>query len=426
MSERFVILGNGIAGFSAAQAIRERSETDEIVMISEEREMTYSRPRLSKTGVKSLQREKLLVVPEGWYEEQRIELVLGKRIVGLDAEQRKVTLEDGAEVLYDTCIYALGARPFVPPIPGAEQPHVLTVRSYEDFEQIRRRLALAEHAVVIGGGVIGLELAWELAQTGCPVSVLELAPWLLGRQLDRQSSELLEQAVRAQGIEVLTGVQVEAIEVQQVNLSEGVALPADLVLLCCGIRANVDLAQKAGLACDKGVLVDASLRTSDTHVYAAGDCIQLAKVGAEANQKTHPHPMQNPGLWNYARRSGEIAGCHGCGKRFVPKTEPVILNACGISLFAMGSVEEGPEVETVVAAAGRAGQKKQPVQFLVNQQNGTKLHYDKRFYRDGHLCGAVLIGDLSAMKEIKNLLQSAERDPAGEGEDEHDGQTLYN
>lgn len=358
MGKRFVILGNGIAGFSAAAELRRQSREAEITLISEEAE-----PAITSYP-------------------------------------------------YDTGIYALGARCFVPPFSGAEKTGVAAVRTAEDFSRVRRLAAVASRGIVIGGGTIGLELAWKLFQAGCPVTILEAGPRLLGRLLDEESAAVLWGKVRAQGIPAYCGVSIQELtgkdRVTGVTLGDGRWFPADLVIISCGIRANIELAERAGILCGRGVLVDDFLQTSHPDFLAAGDCIQWKKP--------------NPGLWNYARQSGTFAGFYAASRRpggsrlmsegFSPGAEPVILNCMGTSLFSAGSVEEGEGIETYVEGRTSGENGPEGVRFLVNHHEGEKEPYRKFFVKDGILQGAVLMGNLSGLMEIKAGIGRPFRKPA--------------
>lgn len=400
MGKRFVILGNGIAGYSAAAEIRRQSREAEITLISEE-ESAIIRPRLSKICLQSFQRENIRLGDDSWYEKQGIRQVLGRRVEEILPKENRICLSDGSSYLYDTGIYALGARCFVPPFPGTDKRGVATVRTAEDIARIRRLTATAACGAVIGGGVIGMEMAWELHQAGCPVTILEAGPRLMGRLLDEESAGVLCKKAEAQGIPVCCGVNIQELtgegRVTGVKLEDGRWFPADLVIISCGIRANTELAEQAGILCGQGVLVDDFLQTSHPDFLAAGDCIQWKKP--------------NPGLWNYARKSGTLAGYYGVKREerdflqkqsgFSPSAEPVIFDCMGTSLFSIGSTEEGEGIETYREGQILGKSRTKRGRFLVNHHEGENEPYRKFFVKDGLLSGAVLIGDLSGLAEIK-------------------------
>ena len=182
--EFYVILGNGAAGFHAAKAIRERDKTGTVIMISNEPWPSYNRPMLTKSILSGLQAEQIQIEPGTWYEEKGIYQILGREVKKIDTEHHKILLDDGNSYHYTKLIYALGSECFIPPIPGTGKAGVYAIRRLSDTEKVAERLKKAKHAAVIGGGVLGLEAAWELRKTGCEVTVLEMAPVLMGRQLD--------------------------------------------------------------------------------------------------------------------------------------------------------------------------------------------------------------------------------------------------
>lgn len=251
--EIFLVLGGGTAAFSAAEAIRERNATCSIVLVTDEDTPPYARPMLTKSF--GAAEETLYLREPAWFERQRILLLTGRRVERLDPNAQEVWLDGGARLHYDRCVYALGAECFIPPIPGASMPGAVAIRRLRDIRAIRRRLdGGAQRAVVIGGGVLGLEAAWALRQQGCRVTVLEASERAMMRQLDEESSAMLMDIARQAGVEILCRAQSERIlgteHVEGVRLQSGEELPADLVVLSCGVRANLAVAQAAG--CENG------------------------------------------------------------------------------------------------------------------------------------------------------------------------------
>lgn len=419
MADHYLILGSGIAGFSAAKEIRRLSADAEVTMVGAEPETPYLRPLLNKTGICNFQRGKIRLVPEEWYEENRIRLYRGCTVQRIDRAGRRVLLADGRALTYNKCIYALGAACFVPPIPGCEKHGVLTLRNTQEFAALRRLCMTAKTAVLIGGGVIGLETACQLHRMGIACTILEAAPRLMARLLDAESSAMLAEKLRGAGIACFAGVQVAELTgetaVTGVQLADGRWFAADLVVISAGVRAVTGPALASGLRCGRGVLTDDALFTSDPDILAAGDCIECGGP--------------NPGLWNYARMSGEAAGhnavCPQEPRRFAAGRFPVTLSVMGTELFAMGEVE-GPGLTAKVAAdlaerptegaaplaalhPGQGPAPRRPAQgaaplFRVNPRQNAGESWEKRFYRDGGLCGAVLMGDLGAMGEIQKQL----------------------
>ena len=417
MSEHVVILGAGIAGVTACEEILKEAPDAAVTLLSDERDLPYVRPLLSKLALNTFLRDRLPLHTADWYENRGVRLLCGTAADRILTDKKEVLLADDTALAYDSCIYALGARSHVPPIPGANLPGTAVVRSIDDLQKIRRLLAAARTAVVIGGGVIGLEFAWEIKKSGCAVTVLEALPQLLPRVLDAQSAAVLEERAAAAGISVQTGVRIARIaggtRAEAVVLADGRRFPADAVLLCCGVRANTAVAERSGLACGRGVLTDDTLRTSAPDVYAAGDCIQIDRSERHDALGQCDTDDLNPGLWTYAAESGRVAGYNAVhGKNgavvFAPKPAAVLLSALGTNVFSMGDVREEACDRTLCGSQPACS-----AAFLVNPHTGADRCYEKRFYRGGRLCGAVLIGDLTAMPAIRQELEAGQAtDPA--------------
>ena len=212
--EFYVILGNGVAGFQAAKAIRERDKTGTVIMISNEPYESYNRPMLTKSMVAGLSAKQIAIEQSEWYEEHQIYRMLGRQVQKIDVEAKEVLLDDASRIHFTKLIYALGSECFIPPIKGSDQPEVVAIRRLDDVERAERifKEERVKHAVVIGGGVLGLEAAWELKKAGLHVEVLEAAPVLMGRQLDAGSAQLLQTIAEKNGVKIHTGVSIDAIE----------------------------------------------------------------------------------------------------------------------------------------------------------------------------------------------------------------------
>ncbi|MDO4458787.1 MAG: FAD-dependent oxidoreductase [Clostridia bacterium] len=384
---KYVILGGGVAGFSAALKIKELEKDAEITIVNGEKDIPYLRPLLSKTDLRTFQNRKISMADKAWYEDNCIELLNNTKAEFIDRTNRKIRLSDGNVISYDKCIYALGAKSFVPDIKGINKKGVLTLRNTEDFKNLRRIAVRSKNAVVIGGGVIGLETAWELHKAGLNVKILESAPWLMSRQLDDESAEYLTNNINSIGIECYTDVSVLEIlgdeKAGSVKLSDGRTFYTDSIVVSTGIRANTELAENIGLSIDRAVIVDKYMRTDDENIFAAGDCIQGDFV--------------NPGLWAFSQKSGETAGANAVSihEEFRPENYPLVMTAMNTAVFSVGNITDYDYAETTISD----GRKDIP-EFTVNRYDGCEKVFDRRFYKSGKLCGAILIGDISAMYEI--------------------------
>lgn len=372
----YAILGNGAAGLNAAKAIRERDKTGSIYLISDEEYSAYNRPMLTKSLVAGLDADQIAVQDADWYKENNIYQILGRKVTAIDTAAREIKTADGAGFKYAKLIYALGAESFIPPIPGAEKPEVVAIRRLSDTRKVTALLEQTKEAVVIGGGVLGLEAAWELKKAHCKVTVLELAPRLMGRQLDAAAGEMIQSISEAQGIAIHTGVKIEAIEggghVTGVRLGTGEVIPAQLVIISCGVRANAALAKEAGLDVDRAVVVGSHMETSVEDVYACGDCAQYEGI--------------NYAIWPQAIEEGRVAGANAAGEPIEYRTVPAALTFHGMNtaLFSIGDNGSNPNL----------------IYKTVEFKDAARKQYEKFYFLNNRLCGVILIGDVSRMAEL--------------------------
>ena len=377
----YVILGNGAAGHYAAEAIRKRDRTGTITMISNEPYRTYNRPMLTKSIMAGLNEEQIAVEDTSWYEENRIYQILGHEVVKIDPEAKEVHLDDGSKYHYTKLIYALGSECFVPPIKGVDKDGVIAIRRLSDTKKVAEKLKETKHAVVIGGGVLGLEAAWELKKSKCEVTVLEMAPVLMGRQLDKTAGEMLKKIGEGQGIKIHTGVQIEAIEsgekVEGVRLADGTVIPAELVIISCGVRANTALAKEAGIETERAVIVNEKMETNIPDIYACGDCAQYEGI--------------NYAIWPQAVEEGKTAGAQAAGDDVTYSTVPAALSFHGMN--------------TALFAAGDNGQNPDLIYKTVEYKDEGKKQYQKYYFLNNRLCGVILIGDTSRMAEMTEALE---------------------
>lgn len=377
----YVILGNGAAGLSAAKAIRERDKTGSVIMISNEPYPTYNRPMLTKSMVAELDAKEILVEPESWYQENNIHVLLEKEVTGIHTDKKEVVLSDGTVLKYTKLIYALGSECFVPPIPGTDKPEVVAIRRMRDIEKIEAMLDRVQNVVVIGGGVLGLEAAWELKKARKQVVVLEAAPQIMGRQLDEGASQMLTEISRSNGIEIHAGVQIASIEgessVTGVKLADGREFPAELVIVSAGVRANVGAAKNAGLEINRGIVVNADMSTSDEDIFACGDCAEYEGI--------------NYAIWPQALEQGKVAGANAVGDQLTYTTV-----SAGLSFHGMN---------TGLYAIGDNGKNPNLIYRTVEFKDMGRKQYEKYYFLNNRLCGAILIGDTSKMAFVTEAVE---------------------
>ena len=276
MPETHVIAGAGLAGAKAAEALRGEGFEGRIVLVGDEPELPYERPPLSKDYLRGESpREQARVHEDGFYADHDIELLTGTAVTELDAAARAVTLSTGERLGYDRLLLATGSEPRRLSVPGAELDGVHHLRTFADSDAIAAALEPGARAVIAGGGWIGMEVAASARQKGLEVTIVELEDVPLSRALGREAGQIYARLHREHGVELHTGVAVARVEgegrVERVVLADGRALDADLLVCGLGAIPRTALAERAGLAVENGILCDASLQTSDPHVFAAGD-----------------------------------------------------------------------------------------------------------------------------------------------------------
>lgn len=374
---RYAIIGNGVAGMTAAQAIREADPAGDIVMFTSEALPFYSRIRLIDYLADRVDESGLVLRKAQWYADNRVELHLETPILKVAPQQREVLAAAGRRFAYDRLLFATGAVPMRPPIPGVDRQGVFTLRTVADGRRIRAAAGQGKKAVLIGGGVLGLEAGWSLLQQGCEVTVVEVIDRLLPRQMDTRGSLLLRQKLQGMGFRFLLGEQCRELSggdrVAGVRLESGKELAADFVLISAGIIPAEQLAAEAGIAVRRGIVVDERMLTSAPDIYAAGDCVQCGSHGA--------------GLWSSAMEMGRVAGVNMAGgEEVIGNIVPAsTLKVAGVPLFSVGRIDADGELSAeVVAGDGRY----------------RKLVFDGA----GRPVGAILFGDLAGRRQIAEAI----------------------
>ncbi len=375
---RLVIVGAGVAGIAAAEAAREVAPDAEIVLINGERDAPYYRINLTRLIAGEIAEADLPLHPAEWFEQRRIRRHDGRRAVGLDAAARRVALDNGDALTADRVILATGAVAFVPPIEGADKKGVFTIRTRTDAAAVIAAARPGARVVFVGGGILSLEAAAGLRRRGAEVTLLEVAPWLMTRQLNEHGGRVLERQAAAAGMKVVTRARVRAIEgwlrAKAVALEDGTRHPADVVIIGAGVRPDTALARGAGLKVARGIVVDDRLATSAEGVYAAGDVAE--------------HRGALYGTWDPARYQGQIAAWNALGRpaEFGGLPPANTLKVMGVKLFSVGDVQGGDDVRTIESEAeGR---------------------YFGFFFRGTSLAGAILLGDTHAALGVRRAVES--------------------
>lgn len=379
----YLLIGNGVAGITAAETVRRHDAAARITMLAAEEFPFYQRTRLNEYIAGELAEDELTVRPPTWYAERRIEVVYGCRAVSGDPARRFIQAADGREFAYDRLLLATGSSSFRPPIVGTHQPGVFTLRSLADAKDIKEYALRARRAVLIGGGLLGLESGHALGKLGLALTVVEFLPRLLPRQLDEKGAARLQDLLQARGFRFVLGQGTREIvgggedAALKVVLADGRELAADLVLISAGVRAELDLARNLGLECDLGIKVDERMRTSQPEIYAAGDAAQWQGPPA--------------GIWPAAFQQGRIAGANMAGRESVYQgtTLATWLKVVGIDLAAAGDIDAEGRLAAVVEETAATYRK------IVLDQN--------------RVVGCILLGASGGFNRLTALMASGEK-----------------
>ncbi len=367
--ERLVLVGNGMAGMRTLEELLKLApERYDITVIGAEPHPNYNRIMLSPVLAGEKTVEDIVLNARGWYAEHGIRLITGDPVEEIDRVHGRVVTRSGVSAAYDRLLISTGSTPFIIPVPGHDKQGVIGFRDIADVEAMVGAASAHRNAVVIGGGLLGLEAANGLLRRGMDVTVVHLLDSLMERQLDRPAAALLKASLEQRGLRFLMEAQTAEIlgdgRVSGVRFADGSEVPADLVVMAVGIRPNMALAQRAGLHCERGIVVDDTLQTYDPKIYAVGECVQ--------------HRGQCYGLVAPLFEQAKVAANHLAQigiARYEGSVTSTKLKVTGIDLFSAGEFNEGAGDETLVL--------QDPAQGV----------YKKLVIRDNRVKGAVLYGD---------------------------------
>jgi nitrite reductase (NADH) large subunit len=379
---RLVVVGNGMAGMRVVEELLKHSpDAYEIVVFGSEPHGNYNRILLSPVLAGEKKADEIFLHSLEWYAEHGVTLHVSDPVVSIDRRKRTVKSQRGVEVTYDRLLLATGSQPIMLPIPGATLPGVVTFRDLADVETMLAATASGRRAVVIGGGLLGLEAANGLRVRGMDVTVVHLLDTLMERQLDSAAASLLRASLTSRGLTFKMPAQTAELvgedRVRAVRFKDGSEIPADLVVMAVGVRPNIELARSAGIQCERGVLVDDTLQTFDPSVYAVGECVQHRKI---------TFGLVAP-LWEQARVCALQLAERGTSRYrgTLPATQ---LKVTGIELYSAGEFHGAEHAEDIVLRdPGRAV-------------------YKRLIVRDNKLRGAVLFGDASAGPWYAELIEA--------------------
>ena len=369
---KLVMVGNGMAGVrTLEELLKIAPDLYDITVFGAEPHPNYNRILLSPVLAGEQTLDEIVLNPLSWYEENGIRLHLGKKVVEVDRTRRIVRAADGTEAEYDRLLLATGSHPFILPVPGKDLEGVIAYRDIADTQAMIDAASKYKHAVVIGGGLLGLEAANGLMLRGMQVTVVHIMPSLMERQLDTTAGTLLQKSLEERGLKFLMGAQTQALiggkdgRVMAVQFKDGTEIPADLVVMAAGIRPNTELAEKIGIHCNRGIVVSDTMQTiTDPRVYSVGECASHRGVAY--------------GLVAPLFEQGKVCATHlahfGIG-RYTGSQVSTKLKVTGIDLFSAGNFTGGKDCEEIVMSDPFGGV------------------YKKLVIQDDKLVGACLYGD---------------------------------
>ncbi|TFZ04610.1 nitrite reductase large subunit NirB [Ramlibacter rhizophilus] len=369
---KLVMVGNGMAGVRTLEELLKLApDLYDISVFGAEPHPNYNRILLSPVLAGEQTVQDIILNPLAWYEDNGIRLHAGRKVVEVDRVRRIVRAEDGTEETYDRLLMATGSNPFILPVPGRELEGVIAYRDIADTEAMIEAARTHRHAVVIGGGLLGLEAANGLKLRGMQVTVVHVNDWLMERQLDATAARLLQQSLTERGLDFLIGAHTEALlggedgRVKAVRFKDGREVPADLVVMCVGIRPNTELAERMRLHCQRGIVVTDTLQTvTDARIYAVGECAAHRGVA---------YGLVAP-LFEQAKVAANHLAQFGIG-RYGGSLTSTKLKVTGIDLFSAGDFMGGDGTEAIVMSDPFGGV------------------YKKLVIKDDKLVGACLYGD---------------------------------
>ena len=378
--KKYLIVGNGVAGTTAAENIRKKDQEGEITIVTDEALPFYYRIRLSDFICGEVSESNLVAKKEDWYQKNNITLRLSTKIIDGSIKDKTLVSSSGEKVSFDHLILANGSTPNIPKIPGSDKKGVFTLHFIQDTKDIISYSDGCKKAVLIGGGLLGLEAGNGLKKLGLEITVVEFFPRLLPRQLDNEGAQRLQNILEDRGFSFKLDVKSSIIEgnetVHGITLENNELITAEMVVISAGVNPNLDLARQLGLDCNRGVKVDKQMRTSHPDIFAAGDTVEF-------EGKTY-------GIWPAAMEQGKIAGTNiSGGKASYKGTVPSnILKVAGIDLASAGEIDEENHYESKKVAS--------------------KTIYKKVVIKDSKVIGCIMLGDKKNFNRISNAISTGE------------------
>jgi nitrite reductase (NADH) large subunit len=377
--KRYLIVGNGVAGARAAAKIREADPKGDIRIFTEEAYPFYYRVRFPEYVAGELTIQNLTIHTREWYQSKGISIHLEEPVREVNVPKKEVTSQEGKTYAYDSLLLATGGHAFVPPIKGTEKKGVFALRTMKDAIGMKEFLGGVKKAILVGGGLVGLETGGALLKRGIKVAVIEHNPRILPRQMDSEGARILQGKMESMGFSFFLNGQSEEIlgenAVEGVRLKDGRTVEGEMVVVSAGVRPNVKLAQAMGLEIKNGILVNDRLETKTESVFAAGDVAE--------------HRGRCYGIWPASQRQGETAGINMAGRRasYEGTVLSNTLKVVGINLTASGEIDAERKLECVVRQ---------------DRESGV---YRKVAFKEDKIVGCILLGNVQGSPEILNAIE---------------------
>ncbi|MEB8690513.1 FAD-dependent oxidoreductase [Bacillus cereus] len=378
MEKNFVIIGSGVAAVNAAKTIREYDKGSNIFIFGEEPSLPYKRIKLSKDLYSDLHSEKVLIKKKKWYQDNHISVFINTKVVKINTDEQFIVTSNEAVFSYHKLLICTGANNRRLEINGINKKNIFTIRDMKEADELKGHLEDKESVVTIGGGVQGLETAWSILKAGKKVSIVEVAPLLMRRQLDTKSSLLLKRKIEKEGVKVYLNTSIDSIlgkeSVTGIKMNDNSQINCDSIVYSIGVTPNTKLVHDTAIKLNRGIVVDEEMRTNIDSVYAAGDV-------AEVNNEIE-------GLWGTALEQGRVAGSNMVSKTAIYKKEipTTIFNAFNVSLFSIGVVNEEQCDTTIVEEDG-------------------KEKYTRLFIKDNKIVGVISLEGVAASIPYKSAIE---------------------
>jgi len=376
---QYVIIGNGVAGVTAALNIRKFDDAGEIVVITDEDIPFYSRMRLPEYLSDSVTETKLILFNDTWYEGHNIRLATNRRVLSLDVIKKQVILDNRTSITYDKLLLATGGRASMPPLQGSDLAGVFTLRNVSDARKIKQYAKNIREAIILGGGVLGLEIGNALQKISKSVTIVEFFPRLLPRQMDDAGSLVFRMKLESLGLRFILNARAEEVlgrdSAAGLRLGDKTILSGQMLVISAGVTPNTSILADSGLTLNRGVPVNDRMETGLPDIYAAGDAAE--------------HRNRNYGIWPAAEKQGEVAGINMAGgnalyEGTIPSNS---ITVAGIEVISFGDID----VDCTM-----------PSLQYKNEESGI---YRKLVVKDNCVAGCILCGDMSGRKEIMSAIR---------------------